>query len=90
MQLIVRHFCNFFFIVTFLRLTYTAVSRLQNTGQNHTSVITAEPFENVVKLKYLRTTVTSQNYIHEHIIFRGYLLLFSVEFFHLTFSFLKT
>jgi hypothetical protein len=46
---------------------YMAVSRHQNVGQKHSSLIDNKFFGAEAKLKYLRTTVTKQNCIHEEI-----------------------
>jgi hypothetical protein len=42
-------------------------SRHQNAGQYHDIKIANRPFENVAQFKYLGTTVTNQNVIHERI-----------------------
>jgi sorting nexin-29 len=43
------------------------LSRYQNVGQNRDIKIANRSFENVSKFKYLGTTVTNQNLIHEEI-----------------------
>jgi hypothetical protein len=43
------------------------VFRDQNAGQNHELKIGNRSFENVSQFKYMRTTVTNQNLIHEEI-----------------------
>jgi hypothetical protein len=41
--------------------------RHQKAGQNHDIKIVNRCFENVVQFRYLGTTVTNQNLIHEEI-----------------------
>jgi hypothetical protein len=43
------------------------MSRHENSGQNQNIRIANESFENVAKFKYLRTTLTNQNDIHDEI-----------------------
>jgi hypothetical protein len=43
------------------------MSRHPNSGQNQNIRIANESFENVAKFKYLGTTLTSQNDIHDEI-----------------------
>jgi hypothetical protein len=43
------------------------VSRCQKAGQRHSIKIGNMPFESVAKLKYLGTTLTDQNCIHEEV-----------------------
>jgi hypothetical protein len=46
---------------------YMIVSRHQNVGQNHNLLVANKPFESVEKFKYLGTTITNENYVHEEI-----------------------
>jgi ribosomal protein S2 len=46
---------------------YMIISRHPNSGQNQIIKITNESFENVAKFKYLGTTLTNKNDIHEEI-----------------------
>jgi hypothetical protein len=43
------------------------MSRHQNSGQNQNIRIANESFENVAKVKYLRSTLTNQYDIHDEI-----------------------
>jgi hypothetical protein len=46
---------------------YVVMSRYPNSGQNQTIRIADESFENVATFKYLGTTLTNQNDIHDEI-----------------------
>jgi hypothetical protein len=46
---------------------YMVVSHYQNVGLNHNLLVANKYFENLAKFKYLRTTITNQNCIHEEI-----------------------
>jgi hypothetical protein len=46
---------------------YMLMSRSQNIGQKHSVKIGNGFFEDVAKFKYLRTTLTDQNCMHEEI-----------------------
>jgi hypothetical protein len=48
-------------------IKYTVVSNHHNVGQPHNLVVDNRSLRNVAKFKYLETTVTNQNYIHEEI-----------------------
>jgi hypothetical protein len=44
---------------------YMLMSRSQKTGQKHSIKIVNRSFEDVTKFKYLGTTLTDQNHMHE-------------------------
>jgi hypothetical protein len=46
---------------------YMLMSRCQNAGQRQSVKIANRSFEDVAKFKYLGTTLTDQNYVHEEI-----------------------
>jgi hypothetical protein len=47
--------------------TYMLLSRHQNAGQKHDMKIANRSFENVAQFRYLGTTATNENLIHEEI-----------------------
>jgi hypothetical protein len=49
------------------KTTYMLMSHSQKIGQKHNIKIANRSFEYVAKFKYLRTTLTDQNYMHEEI-----------------------
>jgi hypothetical protein len=49
------------------KIKYVIMSRHQNSGQNQNIRIANDSFENVEKFKYLGTTLTNQNEIHDEI-----------------------
>jgi hypothetical protein len=48
-----------------LEVKYTLMSRYQKARKTHSIKIENRPFEDVAKFKYLGTTLTDQNCIHE-------------------------
>jgi hypothetical protein len=46
---------------------YMLVSRSQKAGQRQSIKIANRSFEDVTEFKYLGTTLTDQNYVHEEI-----------------------
>jgi hypothetical protein len=46
---------------------YVIMSLHPNSGQNQNTRLANESFENVAEFKYLGTTPTNQNYIHDEI-----------------------
>jgi hypothetical protein len=61
---------------------YMIMSRHPNSGKNQNIRIVNEWFENVAKFKYLGTTLTNQNDIHDEIISRlnsGNVCYYSVQ-----------
>jgi hypothetical protein len=61
------------------------MSRCQKAGQKHSIKIVNSSFEGVAKFKYLGTTLTAQNFMHEEIKSRLILatIWFSLLFSHL-------
>jgi sorting nexin-29 len=62
---------------------YMIMSRHQNSGQNHNIGTANELFKNVAKLKYLGTTLTNQNEIHDKLKIRlnsGNAYYYSVQY----------
>jgi hypothetical protein len=49
------------------KATYMLLSRQQNAGIDLEIEIEKRPFENVAQFKYLGTTVTNENLVHEEI-----------------------
>jgi hypothetical protein len=49
------------------RTKYMVMSQNQNAGQNHNKKIDSKCFERVEEFKYLGTTLTNRNFIHEEI-----------------------
>jgi hypothetical protein len=49
------------------RTKYMFISRSQNIGQKHSKKVANRSFEDATKFKYLGTTLTDQNYMHEEI-----------------------
>jgi hypothetical protein len=72
---------------------YMIMSRHRNSGQNQNIRRTNESFEKVVRFKYLGTTLTNQNDIHDEIKSRlnsGNACYYSVQIFFFTVSYQKT
>jgi hypothetical protein len=49
------------------KIKYMLMSHCQKAGQRHSIKIANRSFEEVTKFKYLRTTLTNQNCMHEEI-----------------------
>jgi hypothetical protein len=50
-----------------LKTKYMFVAQYQSTGQNHYIKVANKFLESVVKVRYLGTTKTNQNFIHKEI-----------------------
>jgi hypothetical protein len=72
---------------------YMIMSRYPNSGQNQNIRIANESFENVAEFRYLGTTLTNKNDIHDEIKSRlnsGNACYYSVQNFCLSVSYQKT
>jgi hypothetical protein len=71
---------------------YMIMSRLPKSGQNQNIRIANELFVKVAKFKYLGTTLTNQNYIHDEIksrLIQGMLAIIQSKIFCLHVSYQK-